>query len=103
MGRKPSTSSVDDRDSYYGVIDMFAIVKEDQVKQPLYRSDEVVGGWRRKTRAEWATTCCAERMPQETQWPASSYRLSGFLSGMRAALREWRRRKNGRLELARLD
>ena len=32
-----------------------------------------------------------------------SARLSGFLSGVRAALREWRRRKNGRLELARLD
>ena len=29
--------------------------------------------------------------------------LSDFLSDVRAALREWRRRKNSRLELARLD
>jgi uncharacterized protein YjiS (DUF1127 family) len=84
---------------------MFAIVKEDRVRQPLYRSDEVVGGWRLKTRAEWSrvTSCCAERIPQETQWPASPHRLSGFLSGVGAALREWRRRKNGRREAARLD
>jgi uncharacterized protein YjiS (DUF1127 family) len=84
---------------------MFAIVKEDRVKQPLYRSNGVVRGWRLKTRAEWlrATSCCADRIPQETQRQASSHRLSGFLSGVRAALREWRRRRNGRLELARLD
>jgi uncharacterized protein YjiS (DUF1127 family) len=84
---------------------MFAIVKEDRVKQPLYRSNGVVRGWRLKTRAEWlrATSCCADRIPQETQWQASPHRLSGFLSSVRAALREWRRRKNGRLELARLD
>ena len=84
---------------------MFAIVKEDRVKQPLYRSNGVVRGWRLKTRAEWlrATSCCADRIPQETQRQASPHRLSDFLSDVRAALREWRRRKNGRLELARLD
>ena len=84
---------------------MFAIVKEDRVKQPLYRSNGVVRGWRLKTRAEWlrATRCCADRIPQQTQWQASPHPLSGFLRGVREALREWRRRKNGRLELARLD
>ena len=84
---------------------MFAIVKEDRVKRSLYRSNGVVRGWRLKTRAEWvgATSCRADRIPQETQWEASPHWLSGFLSGVRAALREWRRRKNGRLELARLD
>jgi uncharacterized protein YjiS (DUF1127 family) len=84
---------------------MFAIVKEDRVKQPLYRSNGVVRGWRLKTRAEWlrATSRCTDRIPQETQWQASPHRPSGFLSGVRAALREWRRRRNGRLELARLD
>ena len=84
---------------------MFAIVKEDGVKQRLYRSNGVVRGWRLKTRAEWlrATSCCADRIPQEIQSQASPHRLIGFLSGVRAALREWRRRTNGRLELARLD
>jgi uncharacterized protein YjiS (DUF1127 family) len=84
---------------------MFAIVKEDRVEQPLYRANGVVRGWRPKTRAEWlrATSCCADRIPQEAQWQASPHRLSGFLRGVRAALREWRRRKKGRLELARLD
>ena len=77
---------------------MFAIVKENRVKQPLYRSNGVVRGWRLKTRAEWlrATSCGADRIPQETQWQASPHRLSGFLRHLRAALREWRRRKNGR-------
>jgi uncharacterized protein YjiS (DUF1127 family) len=84
---------------------MFTIVKEDRVKQPLYRSNGVVRGWKLKPRAEllWATSCYPERIPQETQWLASPRRLSGFLRRVRAALREWRRRKNGRLELARLD
>ena len=84
---------------------MFAIVKEDRVKQPLYRSNGVVRGWRLKTRAELSrgTSCYPDRIPQETQSQASLHRLSGFLSGVRAALREWRRRRNGRLELARLD
>jgi uncharacterized protein YjiS (DUF1127 family) len=39
----------------------------------------------------------------ERQWQASPHRLRGFLSGVRAVLREWRRRKHERLELARLD
>jgi uncharacterized protein YjiS (DUF1127 family) len=84
---------------------MFAIVKEDRVKQPLYRGNGVVRGWRLKTRAELlqATSCHPDRIPQETQWQASPRRLSGFLRRVRAALREWRQRKNGRLELARLD
>ena len=76
---------------------MSAIVKEDRVKQPL--------SWRLKTRAELprATSCYPDRIPQETQRQASPHRLGGFLNGVRAALREWRRRRNGRLELARLD
>src|ERR1700739_4933617 len=84
---------------------MLAIVKEDRVKQPLYRPNGVIRGWRLKTRAEWlrATPYCADRIPQETQRQASSHPLSGFLSGVRAVLREWRQRRNGRLELARLD
>jgi uncharacterized protein YjiS (DUF1127 family) len=84
---------------------MFANVKEDRVKQSLYRANGVVRGWRLKTRAELsrATSCYPARIPQETQWQASLHRLSGFLSAVPAALREWRRRKNGRLELARLD
>ena len=84
---------------------MFANVKEDRVKQSLYRTNGVVRGWRLKTRAEWlrATSCCADRIPRETQWQATPRRLSGFLSGVRATLREWRQRKDGRRELARLD
>lgn len=84
---------------------MFAIVKEDRVKQPLYRSNGVVRGWKLKPRAELlrATSCYPDRVPQETPSQASPHRLRGFLSGARAALREWRRRKNSRLELARLD
>jgi len=84
---------------------MFAIVKEDRVKQSLYRANGVVCGWRLKTRVElsWATSCYPARVGQETQWQGSLRWLSGFLSAVRAALREWRRRKNGRLELARLD
>ncbi len=76
---------------------MFAIVKEDRVKQPF--------SWRLKTRAELsrAMSCCPDRIPQETQRQASPHRLGGFLRGVHAALREWRRRRNGRLELARLD
>jgi uncharacterized protein YjiS (DUF1127 family) len=76
---------------------MSAIVKEDRVEQPL--------SWRVKTRAELprAAFCYPDRIPQETQRQASPHRLSGFLNGVRAALREWRRRRNGRLELARLD
>ena len=84
---------------------MFAIVKEDRVKQPLYRASGAFRGWRLKTRAELlqATSCYPDRVPQETQWQASLHRLRGFLSGVRAALREWRRRRNSRLELARFD
>jgi uncharacterized protein YjiS (DUF1127 family) len=84
---------------------MFAIVKEDRVTQSLYRANGVVRGWRRKTRAELsrATSCYPDRFPQETPSQASLHRLRGFLSGVRAALCEWRRRKNSRFELARLD
>ena len=84
---------------------MFAIVKEDPVKQPLYRANGVVRGWRMKTRAELAraTSCDPARIAQEREWRASLKLLSGFLRGMRAALRKWRHRYNGRLELARLD
>jgi uncharacterized protein YjiS (DUF1127 family) len=84
---------------------MFANVKEDWVKQSLYRANEVVSDWGLKTRAELsrATSCYPARIPQETQWQASTHRLSCFLSAVLAALREWRRRQHGRLELARFD
>ena len=84
---------------------MFAIVKEDRVKQSLYRSNGVVRGWRLKTRAELspAASCYPDWVPQETPSQASAHRLRSFLSGVRAVLRDWRRRKNGRLDLARLD
>ena len=84
---------------------MFAIVKEDRVKQRLYLSNRAVRAWRLKTRAEWlrVTSCGADQIPPGTQSQVFPHRLSGFLSGVRAALREWRQRKNGRLELARLD
>jgi uncharacterized protein YjiS (DUF1127 family) len=83
---------------------MFAIFKEDRVKQP-HRSARIVHAWRLRTKAEssGATSCCPNWIPQETQWQVSPHRLSGVLNGMRAALREWRRRKNDRLELARFD
>ena len=73
---------------------MFAIFREDWVTRPLYRSTRIGRARRLKTKAG---------MPHETQWPASLPRLSDFLRGVYATLREWRRRKNGRLELARLD
>jgi uncharacterized protein YjiS (DUF1127 family) len=84
---------------------MFANVKEDRVKQSLYRANEVIRDWGLKTRAELsrATSCYPARIPQETQWRASAHRVSCFLSAVRAAWREWCRRQNGRLELARFD
>ena len=84
---------------------MFVMLKEDRVKQPLYRSTRIVRAWRPTTKAELsrATSCWPDRIPPGTQRQAFPHRLSGFLRGVRAALREWRRRKNGRLELARLD
>ena len=84
---------------------MFASAKEVQVKPSLYRANEVVRDWRLKTRVELsrATSRSPARIPQETQRQASLHRLSGFLSAVRATLREWRRRRNGRLELARFD
>ena len=83
---------------------MFADVKEDRAKNSLYRAKEVVRDWGLKMRAELsrARSCYPARIPQATQWQASLHRLRDFLSAVRAALREWRRRKNGRLELARL-
>ena len=85
---------------------MFTMVKEDRAEQRrLDRSNRVVCGSRLRTRAELstATSCYRDRIPPETQRQASSRRLSAFLRRLRAALREWRRRRNGRLELARLD
>ena len=84
---------------------MFAIFKEDRVPQPFYRSTRIGRAWRPRTKAEMsrARSCGPDRISQETQWHASPHRLSDFLSDVRAALREWRRRKNSRLELARLD
>ena len=84
---------------------MFASFKEDRVTQPLYRPTGNVRARRLSAKAELsrATSSCADRIPRETEWQASPRRLSCFLSGVRATLRKWRQRKNGRLELARLD
>src|SRR5215470_18006902 len=84
---------------------MFAIFKEDRVPQPLHRTTRIGRARRPRTKAELsrAASSRSDRLPGETQWQAPQRRLSGFLSGMRATLREWRWRKNGRLELARLD
>src|SRR5215472_13613063 len=84
---------------------MYAIFKEDRVTQPLYQPTRIGRARRLRTKAELsrATSCCVDRIPLERQRQASLHRLRGFLSGVRAVLREWRRRKNGRLKLARLD
>ena len=84
---------------------MFAIFKEDRVPQPFYRSTRIGRARRLRKKADMsrARSCGPDRISQETQWHASPHRLSDFLRDVRAALREWRRRKNSRLELARLD
>jgi uncharacterized protein YjiS (DUF1127 family) len=84
---------------------MYAIFKEDPVAQPLYRPTKIGRARRQRTKAELsrATSCSAERIPLERQRQASLHRLRSFLSDVRAVWREWRLRKNGRLELARLD
>jgi uncharacterized protein YjiS (DUF1127 family) len=84
---------------------MFAIFNGERITQPLYRPTEIVRARKLRTKGELspATSSCPDRIPQETRWQASPGRLGGSLSGVCAALREWRRRRNGRLELARLD
>ena len=84
---------------------MFAISKEDRVQRRPYRSTKTSRAWHPKTNAELsrAAPWRPERIPEETLWQALPHRLTGFLSGVGAVLWEWRRRRNGRLELARLD
>src|SRR6516162_11307695 len=84
---------------------MFAISKEDRVQRRLYRSTTTNRAWNPKTKAELsrAAPWRPERIPEETLSQAFPHRLTGFLSGVGAVLQEWRRRRNGRLELARLD
>src|SRR5215472_2100925 len=85
---------------------MYAIFKEDRIAQPLYRPTTIGRARRLRTKAELssrATSCSADQIRLEGQRQASLHRLRGFLSGVRAVLREWRLRKNGRLELARFD
>jgi uncharacterized protein YjiS (DUF1127 family) len=84
---------------------MFAIFNGEPVTQPLYRPTGIVRARKLRTKAELspATSSCPDRIPQETPWQASPRRLGGFLSAVRVALREWRRRRNGRLELARFN
>jgi uncharacterized protein YjiS (DUF1127 family) len=84
---------------------MFAISKEDRVRRQLYRPTRTSRTWNPKTKAELsrAAPWRPERIPEETLGQAFPRRPTGFLSGVGAVLREWRRRRNGRLELARLD
>ena len=84
---------------------MFVIFKEDRVTQPLYRPIRIGRVRRLRTKAELlrARSCCPDRVQHETQWQPSPHRLRGFLSRVSVVLREWHRRKKGRLELARLD
>jgi len=83
---------------------VFAIFNAERVTQPLYRPTGIVRARKLRTNAELSpTSSCPDWIPQETRWQASPHRLGGFLSGVRAALREWRSRRNGRLELARFD
>jgi uncharacterized protein YjiS (DUF1127 family) len=84
---------------------MFANVREDPLKQALYRSTGIVrvGRPRTKTQLSRTTSRGPGRIPQETQRQPFRHRLSSFLRGVRAALREWRQRRIGRLELARFD
>ena len=84
---------------------MFAIFKEDRVTQPFYGTSRIGRARRPRTEADMSRerSCSPDRISPETQWQPSLHLLSGFLRGVRAVLREWRCRKNGRLELARLD
>lgn len=84
---------------------MFAIFNGERVTQPLYRPTGIVRARKLRTKAELspATSSCLDQIPQETRWQLLRAGWGGFQNGVRAALREWRRRRNGRLELARLD
>jgi uncharacterized protein YjiS (DUF1127 family) len=84
---------------------MFTVFPEDRVTQPRYVAAETAPARRLTTGANLspATSRCPDQIPREPLWHASSHRLGGFLSAASAALREWRRRKNSRAELARLD
>jgi uncharacterized protein YjiS (DUF1127 family) len=84
---------------------MSVMLKEDQVKQPLYRSTRIVSARRPRTKAELsrATSCWPDGIRPGTQWQAFPHWLSCFLRAVRAALREWRQRRIGRFELARFD
>jgi uncharacterized protein YjiS (DUF1127 family) len=84
---------------------MLTIFTEDQVTQPRYPSGETAPARRLTTGANLslAMSRCPDQIPRAPLRQASSHPLSGFLSAARAALREWHRRKNIRLDLARLD
>ena len=81
---------------------MFTISEEDRVTQPLCLYTRIGRPLRLRTQAE-LSRATSGWISRQTQWHASPHRLSGFLRGVRAKLGEWRRRRNGRLELARLD
>jgi uncharacterized protein YjiS (DUF1127 family) len=84
---------------------MFAIFNGERFTQPLYRPTGIVSRpeTEDKSRVVAGNFLLPDRIPQETLWQLLRAGWGGFLSGVRAALREWRRRRNGRLELARLD
>jgi uncharacterized protein YjiS (DUF1127 family) len=85
---------------------MFAIFNGARVTQPLYRPTGIVRARKLRTKAGLSpatSSCCPDRIPQEARSQLLRAGWGGFQNGVRAALREWRRRRNGRLELARLD
>lgn len=84
---------------------MLMIFTETQATQPRCRSDGTAPtrALTRRAKLPLTTSRCAGQIPREGQWQASSRRLIGLLSGTGAVLREWRRRKNSRFELSRLD
>ena len=83
---------------------MFTVFPEDRVTQSPVAA-ETAPARRLTTGANLSPTTsrCPDQIPREPLWHASSHSLGDFLSAANAALREWRRRKNSRAELARLD
>lgn len=80
---------------------MLMIFTEAQVTKSRCRSDGTAPA--RRAKLPLHNVPCAGQIPRERQWQASSRSLIGLLSGAGAVLHEWRRYKNSRSELSRLD